>query len=338
MIEHRANASFYHGKKILVAGGTGTIGIPVVRRLVDMGAEVTVASLDPYDYAGRVLPVQANFTRIDLTDLAHCLRMTEGMDMVCNLLTIKGSVGTGESRAASYWVPMVWFQTNLMEAAFRHRVDRFLFVGSICSYPPADTPKGEDSMWNGLPRQSDRFTGLVKRMAEIQGEAYYVEHDWDAVRIIRPCNVYGPYDDFNPKTAQVIPALIGRMLEGENPVSVWGDGTAVRDFIFSDELAEWLLVALEQSPGCRPLNLSSGKGHTIREVAETIANCIEPRPRIEWDPTKPTGDPVRLLKVELAEKLIGFRSDVTLQQGIHHTVDWLRQNRQIAACREYAAQ
>ena len=155
--------------------------------------------------------------------------------MVFNLVGIKGSVGIGETKVASYLVPMLRFQTNLMEASFLEGVDRFLFVGSVCSYPQAEV-HFEDNMWNGMPKQNDRIPGIAKRVGELMGEAYQLEYGWDAVRIVRPSNVYGPYDDFNPATAQVIPALINRMVNGENPVKVWGDGSAIRDFIYSEDV------------------------------------------------------------------------------------------------------
>jgi GDP-L-fucose synthase len=143
--------------------------------------------------------------------------------------------------------------------------------------------------------------------------------------------VYGPYDDFNPATAQVIPALINRMVNGENPLKVWGDGSAIRDFIFSEELAEWLMVALEKAPPCVPINLGSGQGVTIKEVAETIAACVPNPPQIEWDRTKPTGDPVRLLSINRARELIEFNLKIGFKEGIKKTIDWYLRNRELAS-------
>lgn len=251
----------YKNRKVLVAGGTGTIGIPLVRRLIEAGARVTVVSMDSPEYARMVFGNEVSFQQIDLTNLDNCLTATSGQDYVFNLVGIKGSVGIGESKVADYFVPMLWYQTNLMEAAFRSRVSRYLFVSSICGYPQSSAPKEEDSMWDGIPKQNDRFPGLAKRIGEVQGETYLQQYGWDAVRIVRPSNVYGSYDDFNPATAQVIPALISRMVNGENPLKVWGDGSAVRDFIFSEELADWLMVALEKAPPCVPVNLGKRQGH-----------------------------------------------------------------------------
>lgn len=321
----------------MVAGGTGTIGVPLVRQLLERGADVTVVSLDDPEYARRLLGPEIRYEREDLTQMDACLRAVEGQEIVINLVGIKGSVGIGETKVASYFVPMLRFQTNLMDAAFRCRVNRYLFVSSICGYPQAPLHH-EDNMWNGMPKQNDRYPGIAKRIGEIQGETYLREFGWDAVRIVRPSNVYGPYDDFNPRTAQVIPALIHRSMDGENPLVVWGDGSAVRDFIFSDDVAYWCLEALEKAPPCTPINLGSGTGCTIREVAETVAKNLPMRPRIEWDGSKPSGDPIRLMSMELARSLIGFTPRTSLEDGIHRTIAWYIEHKEIVSQRKQVVQ
>lgn len=321
---------FYSGKHVLVAGGTGTIGIPVVSRLLSLGAHVRVVSMDEETYARHVMPAGAAFQRLDLTTLDNCLAVTNGMDYVFNLLGIKGSVGIGQKKVASYLVPMLWFQTNLMEAAFRSKVSRFMFVGSICEYPQASKPKQEETVWDGMPLQNDRIPGLAKRIGEIQAEAYLLEHGWDAVRIVRPSNVYGPYDDFNPATAQVIPALIRRVMDGENPLRIWGDGTVRRDFIYSEDLADWLLVALEKAPAGVPINMGCGTGHSIREIAEIVCSCAAVPPVVKWAPEGPTGDPVRILSIERAVEHLNFSPQVSLNEGIGKTFAWLQENRELA--------
>ena len=320
--------SFYQGKRVLVAGGTGVIGIPTVEKLQEAGAEVTVVAMDPPEYAEAVLPAGVSYRKLDLTLLDNCLAATEGQEIVLNLVGIKGSTGIGESKVASYLVPMLWFQTNLMEAAFRHRAERFLFVGSICGYPFSAEPKREDTLWDGLPKQNDRIPGLAKRIGEVQGEAYLKEYGWDAVRIIRPSNVYGPFDDFDPATAQVIPSLIRRVLDRENPLTVWGDGSAIRDFVFSRDVAEWALQVVATGPVCDPLNLGNGGGITIRELAETIVSVLAPDLTIVWDETKPAGDPVRILSMDKTETFLGKLSSTPLTQAIRQTADWYLNNKE----------
>jgi GDP-L-fucose synthase len=323
--EHLA---FYNGKRVLVAGGTGVIGIPTVEQLCALGAAVTVVSMDPPEYAAAVLPTGVQFRHLDLTILENCVSVTEGQEIVFNLVGIKGSTGIGETKVASYLVPMLWFQTNLMEAAFRNRVERFLFVSSICGYPYSTGPKKEETLWDGLPKQNDRIPGLAKRIGEVQGEAYLKEYGWDAVRIVRPSNVYGPFDDFNPATAQVIPSLIRRVIDGESPLTVWGDGTAVRDFVFSRDLAQWILRVVAEGPVCDPLNLGNGRGITIRELAETIVSVLSPDTSIVWDTEKPSGDPVRILSMEKSESILGHLPMTPLAEGIRQTAVWFVQHRE----------
>lgn len=321
--------TFYNGKRVLVAGGTGVIGIPTVERLLGAGAKVTVVAMDSPEYAEAVLPDDVSYKKIDLTILDNCLSATEGQEIVLNLVGIKGSTGIGETKVASYLVPMLWFQTNLMEAAFRHRVERFLFVGSICSYPYSVEPKREESLWDGLPKQNDRIPGLAKRIGEVQGEAYLKEYGWDAVRIVRPSNVYGPFDDFDPATAQVVPSLIRRVLDGENSLTVWGDGSAVRDFVFSRDVADWILRVVSAGPVCEPLNLGNGGGVTIGELAETVVSVLAPDVSIVWDKTKPSGDPARILSMEKTESFLGKLPVTPLAEGIRLTADWYLKNKEL---------
>lgn len=319
----------YKGRKVLVAGGTGTIGIPLVKRLIAEGSIVTVVSMDTPELAKRLLGEDVSFMQKDLTLIENCLEVTRGQDYVFNLVGIKGSTGIGEKKVASYLVPMLLFQTNLMEASFQNNISRYLFTSSICGYPQSNEPKEEDSMWDGMPKQNDRIPGIAKRVGEIQGESYMLEYGWDAVRVVRPSNVYGPYDDFDPSTAQVIPALIGRAMSGENPMEVWGDGSAIRDFIYSDDIAHWMMVVLENAPPNTPINIGSGEGVSIKEVVETVINCAPNPINVEWDTSKPTGDPVRILSTKKAEELIGYHPITTLPDGIERTMDWYNQNKEI---------
>ena len=319
----------YHNKNVLVAGGTGTIGIPLVKNLVSQGASVLVVSLDTDEYADLVLPKGVRFLRSDLTSMDNCMSVTKNQDYVFNLVGIKGSVGIGETKVASYLVPMLRFQTNLMDAAFKSCVERFMFVSSVCIYPQAKE-HFEDNAWNGMPMQNDRIPGLAKRIGEIQGEAYLKEYGWDAVRVVRPSNVFGPFDDFNPKTAQVIPALISRVLSGENPLKVWGDGTAIRDFIFSDEVVFWMMKAMIDAPPCIPINLGCGESISISKIANTIADLCPGATKVVWDTSKPSGDPVRLMNMDRAKKLLGFERKFSLEDSIEKTIKWVVDNPHLA--------
>ena len=320
---------FYKGKKVLVTGGTGTIGSPLVRRLIREGAHVSVVSIDSPERAAAVLDDPSLFQFGDLRDYHVCLDIAAAQDYVFHLMAVKANTQLGFSKVASAYVPFLLCNTNMMEAAFRQGVKRYMFVGSIGEYPPFNIRR-EDEMWNGLPSANDRYMGVAKRAGELQAETYLHEYGWDAVRIVRLSNVYGPYDDFDPTTAHVIPALISRAMDGENPLNVAGDGHAIRDFIFSEDAVEGMMCALEKAPPCYPINLGSGTGYTIKEVAETIADCVPNKPLIQWDLSRPTGDSIRILAVERAKEVLGFETKTSLQEGIRKTIEWYSQNTDIA--------
>lgn len=321
--------SFFQGKKILVTGGTGIIGTVTVKRLIELGGDVTVVSIDSNERAKAVLGDLSFFQWADLRDYKTCLDVVKGKDFVFHLVAVKGNTQRGFSKVASAYVPFLMCNTNMMEAAFRSGVSRYMFVGSIGQYPNIPI-RHEDDVWNGPPQANDRYMGIAKRAGEAQGEAYLHEHGWDAVRMVRFSNVYGPYDDFDKRTAHVIPALIQRVANGENPLKVAGDGSATRDFIYVEDAVEGMLAAMGKAPACMPINIGSGKGYTIKEVVETIANFMEERPTIQWDTSRPTGDQIRILATERAKEILGFETRTSLEEGIKKTLDWYIAHKDLA--------
>ena len=304
------------------------IGIQLVRLLVESGAEVRVASLDD---SSRV-DENIEFLHGNLTDWSFCRAITEGMDYVFHLAGVKGSVGIGNSKAATFFVPHIIMNTFMMEAARQAKVEKYLYTSSIAVYHPTQSFV-EDKAWDGPPHPSDKYAAWAKRMGELQAEAYQIEYEWENISIVRPANVYGPFDNFSPETAMVIPALISRVASGENPLTVWGDGTAIRDFIFCRDVAEGMLLALEHGSNSLPINLGSGEGISIKQVVSTIINCFDAPPEVVWDTSKATGQNIRVMDVSRAKDLIGFKAQTSLQQGIETTVDWYMSNRTSAGNR-----
>jgi GDP-L-fucose synthase len=313
--------TFYKNKKTLVTGGTGLIGRPLVDMLVKAGADVTIASLDEPSRA----PLGVKFVKIDLREFSSCMKVCEGNEIVFQLAGVKGSPKMCAEKPASFLVPTVTFSFNMMEAARRCSVARFLFTSSVGVYQPAEVFY-EDDVWKTFPSPNDRFAGWAKRLAELQAEAYKIEYGWDKISIVRPANVYGPFDNFDPENAMVIPSLINRALSGENPLTVWGDGSPIRDFIHAKDVARGMMLAVEKGIN-EPINLGSGSGVTIREVAETIANSVPSGAvPIVWDVSKPAGDKKRLMDMTRAASY-GFKCEVSLEEGIKETIDWYLQNK-----------
>ncbi len=312
--------SIYAGRSVLVTGGTGLIGRPLVEMLLEAGARVSVVSLDDPAAA----PDGVDFRRADLREFSECLSACDGMDYVFHLAGVKGSPAMTAERPASFFVPTLTFSINMMEAARRRGVERYLFTSSIGVYAPAEVFV-EDSVWSSFPSPNDRFAGWAKRMGELQAEAYRIEYGWDRISIVRPANVYGPHDNFDPRNAMVIPSLIRRAMDGENPLTVWGDGSAVRDFIHARDVARGMMLAVEKGIG-EPINLGSGNGVAIREIVEAIVRNMPNAPDIVWDTSKPSGDKVRIMDVTRA-KGYGVEAEIPIARGIADTMAWFEANR-----------
>lgn len=317
----------FKNKKVLVTGGTGLIGRPLVQLLIDQGAAVRIASLDD---PSRAHP-QAEFSRVNLMNFNNCKEACEGMDYVFHLAGIKGSPAMTAKKPASFFVPTMLFNLNMMEAARQTKsIKGYLFTSSVGVYAPAATFY-EDDVWKTFPSENDRFAGWAKRMGELQAEAYKIEYNWSNVAIVRPANVYGPYDNFDPNNAMVIPSLIKRALDGENPLSVWGDGSPIRDFIHAKDVALGMLKVVENNPG-KPVNLGSGEGVTIKEIVGVVTKNMDQRPDVIWDTSKPSGDKKRLMDTSLARS-IGFTPTISIEEGIAETMKWYQENRNLVSKR-----
>lgn len=311
--------SSFRGRRALVAGGTGLIGRPLVELLLAEGARVRVVSMDD---PSRAHP-GSEFRQANLLRFENCLAACEGMELVFNLLGVKGSPAVTNTRPASFFVPTMTLDANLMEAARQCGAERFLFASSVAVYGPAEVFREEET-WKTPPSPNDRFAGWAKRMGELQAEAYKIEFGWDKIAVVRPANVYGPYDNFDLDNAMVVPSLIRRAVSGEDPLLVWGDGTARRDFVSARDVACGMMLAMERMPE-GPVNLGSGRGASIRELVDTILSCLERRPRVEWDKSAPRGDQVRIMDISRA-KAIAYEPRVSLAEGIRETVEWYREH------------
>ncbi len=322
-----ANAeNTFKGKNVLVTGGTGLIGRPLVEMLIEYGAKVRIASLDD---PSRAHP-KAEFRKVNLMELKNCLDVCDSVDFVFHLAGIKGSPAMTAKKPASFFVPTITFNTNMMEAARIQNAKRYLFTSTIGVYSPAEIFR-EDDVWKTFPSENDRFAGWAKRMGELQAEAYAIEYGWKNIVIVRPANVYGVYDNFDPENAMVIPSLIRRALEGEDPLTVWGDGSAIRDFIHAKDVARGMILAMKKLPE-KPVNLGSGTGVSVRQIVEFIVKNLEKKPKITWDTSKPSGDKKRLMDISRA-RAMGFEPEVSIEEGIRETMAWYRNNKESASKR-----
>jgi len=306
----------FKNQKVLVTGGAGMIGRQLVDLLLEKGANVTIADLNkPND-----LPENVNFVQANLLYFNQCQNICQGQDYVFNLVGIKCSPKVTMEQPADIMGPMMQFNTNMLEAAMQANVKWYLYTSTVGVYTPAEIFY-EDEVWKGQPSPNDWYGGWAKRMGELQCEAYEKQHGEGKCSIVRPANVYGPYDNFDLKNAMVVPSLIRKAYENDI-LEVWGDGSPIRDFIHAKDVARGMMFAVENKI-TKPINLGSGNGVTIKEVAEIVANHFNKS--IQWSPEKPSGDAKRLFSMERANSY-GFYPEISIEEGVQQTIEWFLSN------------
>jgi GDP-L-fucose synthase len=305
--------SKFKGRRVVITGGTGLIGRQITRILAEADAAVRVVSLDKITVDERAEHVLG-----DLTDFNFCRSVTSDADFVFHVAGIKGSIDVTKSKPASFFVPLLMMNTNVLEACRLNKVERVVYTSSIGAYASAEVFRESAELESGEPM--DMFPGWAKRMAERQIKAYQVQYGLDNFAVVRPCNVYGPGDNFAPANAMVVPSLMARIRAGENPLLVWGDGSAVRDFAYSVDVAEGVILALLKGTRGGYVNLGSGKGVTVKQLVETLAQVVPFEYR--FDTTKPSGFPKRVMDVSLAKEILGYEHHTTLLDGLRQTWEW----------------
>lgn len=315
MIDDEVLRSF-NKNNVLVTGGTGLIGRQVVDILCQAGACVKVVSLDDL-----VVNKKAQHIKGDLTDFRFCQEVIKDMDYVFHVAGIKGSIEVTKTKPASFFVPLLMFNTNVLEACRINKVKKVVYTSSIGAYSSAEVFKESENL-EGPPM--DMFPGWAKRMAELQVQAYKIQYGLDNFAVVRPCNVYGPGDNFDPNNAMVIPSLMYRIYNKEDPVLIWGDGSAIRDFAYSRDVAEGVILALYYGTNSKFVNLGSGIGCSIKELVEALRTFIDFNYR--FDTTKSSGFPRRVMDISLAKELIKYNPATSLRDGLKETWEWFLKN------------
>ena len=287
-------------KNVLVTGGNGMIG----RALVELLYDTTSANI-----------MVADLPNVDLRDRNDCKDVCEDQDVVFHLAGIKGSPIRCMESPASFSVPQIQFNANMIEAAYNAGVEWFLYTSSVGVYHPAEVFV-EDDVWKTFPSENDWYTGWAKRVGEMNVQAYTKEYNWNKCSIVRPANVYGPNDNFSDEST-VIASLIKKAFKND-VLEVWGDGSPIRDFIYSEDVARGMIHMVENEV-TEPVNLASGTGVTIKDLAFIICEYFDVG--LSFDESKPNGDMKRILSTKRAESY-GFKPQVSLDEGIHRTINW----------------
>lgn len=315
--------NFFSKKKILVAGGTGLVGQQLVKKLIEYDAKVIVASLDKKEL---VNPKVKKFYRVDLNNPENCKLVTKKVDIVFNVLGATGSPMVNNKYPGTFMVSNLLSNLNLLIAAKNSKVKNYLYTSTYGVYAPKKIMR-ENEVWKTFPSEHDKFAGWAKRIGELQIEAFSKEFSFDSMHVVRPANIYGPYGNFNPKSSMVISSLIKKFVEKQNPIVVWGDGTAKRDFVYSGDVADCMIKIIEKKYQ-KPINIGSGEGTSIKKLVNLLSEIIpsEKKPKVIFDKSKPSGDKIRILDVKTLNGL-GIYCKTNIKSGLKETFNWYLKNK-----------
>ena len=299
-------------KKILVTGGKGFLGSALVPKLREKGAEVVTFNSKDYD-----LRIKKDVVRL-LKDF--------NPEIVIHLAVDGGGIGYIGKNPGSVLYNNLMMNTNLMEQCRINGIEKFVGVGSVCSYPKfTNVPFKEEDLWNGYPEETNASYGLSKKVMLVQGQSYREQYGFNAIHLL-PINLYGPNDSFDLQKSHVVPALIRKMVEAkknnQNLITFWGSGNASREFLYVDDCANAIINATEYYNKSEPINIGTGGEITIKELADKIKKIVGYKGDIKWDITKPDGQLRRCLDISKAKKEFNFRIKTNLDDGLRKTFEW----------------
>jgi GDP-L-fucose synthase len=307
-------------KRIAVTGGAGFLGTAVVEALARRGCSPEAISI----------PRRREFDFVHEADVSRFYE-TQRPQVVLHLAAVVGGIGANRENPGSFYYQNMVMGAMLMEHARRAGVEKFVAIGTICAYPKfTPVPFKEEDLWSGYPEETNAPYGIAKKALLVQAQAYRDQYGFNAVYLL-PVNLYGPRDNFDPRSSHVIPALIKKFVEAvdrqEEVVEVWGTGRATREFLYVDDAAEGIVAATEHYDGPEPVNLGAGFEISIRDLAESIARITGFRGRLVWNTSLPDGQPRRCLDTTRAERFFGFRARTPFEEGLRRTIEWYRSSR-----------
>ena len=309
-------------KRITITGGKGFLGRHLIRQMEQLGyRRLAIADLPEYN----------------LVDMADVVRLYEELrpEVVIHLAAKVGGIGFNQENPASLFYENGMMGIQLIHEGYAHAVEKFVALGTICAYPKfTPAPFKEDDLWNGYPEETNAPYGLAKKMMLVQSQAYRQQYGFNSIFLL-PVNLYGPGDNFDPRSSHVIPALIKKCVDavrnGEDEIAVWGTGKASREFFYVEDAAEAIILATERYNKSDPVNIGTGFEISIRDLVGLIAELTGFTGRVAWDASKPDGQPRRMLDTNKAYEEFGFRAKTGFKEGLQKTIEWYRRTRPIAA-------
>lgn len=305
---------YVDGKRVMLTGGSGFLGTRVRERLERAGGEVLVPRRQEFD-----------LTQPEAVADAY---EWAAPDTVIHLAAEVGGIGANRDNPGRYFYANMAMGLHMVEEARKRGVDKFVQVGTVCSYPKhTPVPFSEDDLWNGYPEETNAPYGVAKKALLVMLQAYREQYGLNGIFLL-PVNIYGPGDSIDLRSSHVIPALIRKCeearIKGAGHVECWGTGRASREFLYVDDCADAVVAATERYDGPQPVNVGSSSEITIKDLTEMVARLTGFDGRLAWDASKPDGQPRRALDTSRARELFGFQASVPLEEGLKRTIAWYR--------------
>ena len=304
-------------KRIVITGGSGFLGRFVIERLSAGGCNSIF------------IPRSRDYNLLEKEDVKKLYADTRP-DIVIHLAAHVGGIGANQEKPGTFFYDNLIMGVQLIEEGRLCRIEKFVCMGTICAYPKyTPVPFREEDLWNGYPEETNAPYGIAKKVLLVQLQAYRKQYGVKGVYLL-PANLYGPYDNFDPSTSHVIPALIKKCFdatrEGKDEIIVWGTGEATREFLYVEDAAEGIVLATERYDDPEPINLGAGFEISIKDLLDKIIELTRFKGRVVWDTSRPDGQPRRMLDTTRATKYFGFKATTNLHEGLKKTIAWYKEN------------
>ncbi len=335
--------NFWTAKRVIVTGGAGFLGSFVIEKLKERGAtDILVPHIEHYDLTDRddirrllddaMLPSNERPAHLKPSDLQLAAAQLAAFNpenlIIIHLAAHVGGIGANREHPAEFFYDNLMMGVELMHQAWQRGVGKFVAIGTVCAYPKfTPVPFKEDDLWIGYPEETNAPYGLAKKMLLVQAQAYRQQYGFNAIYLL-PVNLYGPRDNFDPKSSHVIPALIRKSLDaqerGDKKLVAWGDGSPTREFLYVEDAADGIVTAAEKYDGAEPVNLGSGHEISIKDLTKMIIRLTGFEGELVWDTSKPNGQPRRGLDVSRAREYFGWEAKMPFEEGMRRTIEWYR--------------